>query len=596
MGDEQLNLIIIGDVPEAVGERLCDRLSEAGRQCRPLRAALIEEGLRYCGNGGCCCIVMSYRDSGGSELGFIESLRDAAGHLRIPIIALSETPDLAAAVRLMKLGVSDYLLKETLNEDDLYGAVEQAIEKGIALRERTNSHEQLLKSNNLLNAIHRIQSKFLLSPNPRTLMDELLVALLSLTDSEFGIIGEVLTDDNGQESLNAFAVSNIAWDDQTRKLFEKHIEDGFKFHNMDNLIGSIIKTGKAVISDDPPNDSRRGGLPEGHPELRSFLGIPMYSGSKLIGLAALANREGGYSEELVEFLQPFSSACGNMIEAYRNYQLRVKAEDDLRELTLSLGDKMRKEAMNRLVQERLLIQQSKMAAMGEMINAIAHQWKQPLNTLALLIQNMEEDLEDNKIDRPYINNVIFESMTLINFMAATVEDFRNFFKPAKEMTAFSAKKAVEDILALIYLQFINRNIDASVECEGDPTIWGYPNEFKQAVLNIVNNARDAITDRKRRLKTAMGRGKIAITIYEEGEYAVVRIFDNGGGIPDTIRHKLFEPYVTTKGDKGTGVGLYMSKNIIEGNMNGRLDCENIKDGACFKIYMPLLCGLNVVPM
>lgn len=593
---EELNILILGDVADTVTEGLCDRLYESGQRYKLLNSWSLEDGLVHCNDNTCGCVVLSYYCFGEAGSEFLRSLQDVEGHLRIPVIVLAAAGTEAAAVQLMKLGVLDYLVKGNLNPNSLFDSVQYALKKNRSERERTRASENLIRSNKLLDAIRYIQSKFILSPKPQVMMDELLAVLLSLTNSEFGIIGEVLRDENGNEYLNAFAVSNIAWNEQTRQLYDKHLETGFKFYNMDNLIGSIIKTGKAVISLDPANDARRGTLPEGHPQLRSFLGMPIYSGDALTGIAAIANREGGYDEELIEFLQPFSSACGNIIEAYSNYRRRIKAEDDLRELNQSLGKRIRVEAEKRLVQERLLIQQSKMAAMGEMISAIAHQWKQPLNTLALIVQNMEDDLEDNKIDRPYVNSVIVESMKLINYMAETIEDFRNFFKPAKEMAAFNVKKAIEDILALIYQQFINRNIDAVVGCDDDPTIWGYPNEFKQAILNIVNNSRDAIMSRKRILKGAMGRGLITIKITEEEQEAVVRICDNGGGIKEHIIHKIFEPYVTTKGDKGTGIGLYMSKNIIEKNMNGRLEFDNINDGACFTIYMPLMCALNIAPM
>ncbi|WP_420265409.1 ATP-binding protein [Candidatus Magnetominusculus dajiuhuensis] len=594
MDTEELNLLVIGDVPGTGG--LCGRVSGAGRGYRLQQAGSLEEGLHFCNNNTCGCIVLSYHCFGEAVLAFLEHLQDRIGHLRIPVVVLDAGDTEATAIQVMRLGASDYLVKENLNQDALCKSVQYALAIHQSERERAHTRENLIRSNNLLDAIRYIQSKFILSPNPRALMNELLAMLLSLTSSEFGIIGEVLTDEDGKEYLSTFAVSNIAGNEQTRKLFDKNMESGFKFLNMDNLIGPIIKTGKAFISPAPSNDHIRGAMPDGHPELKSFMVTPIDSGEKLAGFAMIANRDGGYDEELIEFLQPFFAACGNIIEAYRNYQQRIKAEDELRELNTGLEQRIRKEAERRLVQERLLIQQSRMAAMGEMISAIAHQWKQPLNTLALMVQNMEEDLEENKIDRLYVNNVIVESMKLINYMAETVEDFRNFFKPAKDMSPFSLKKAVEDILALIYLQFIKRNIDATVECKGDPMILGYPNEFKQAILNLVNNARDAIMERKRRLKGTMGRGRISIKITEDREDAVVQICDNGGGVREDIVNKIFDPYVTTKGEKGTGIGLYMSRSIVEKNMNGRLEFNNIKDGACFTIYMPLLCALNIAPM
>jgi len=153
---------------------------------------------------------------------------------------------------------------------------------------------ELFSSNNLLNAISSAQTEFLISSNSHTVFEELLNRILVLTKSEYGFIGEVLYTSEGKPYLNTLSITNIAWNEATRKIYDDCHEFGLGFFNMDNLFGAVITTGQQVISNDPSTDSRSGGLPKGHPELNAFLGLPFYKDKALIGMVGLANRPGGY--------------------------------------------------------------------------------------------------------------------------------------------------------------------------------------------------------------------------------------------------------------------------------------------------------------
>ena len=220
--------------------------------------------------------------------------------------------------------------------------------------------------------------------------------------------------------------------------------------------------------------------------------------------------------------------------------------------------------------EKLLQTQSKLAAMGEMIGAIAHQWRQPLNVLGLNTQLLIEDYLDGKIDEKYLENYEEKQMKIINFMSKTIDDFRNFFKVDKEKEKFSIKKAIEDVIEIVSAQLKNHNIEVILN-GNDFEINGYPSEFKQVILNVINNAKDAI------LANNIQNGKIIITLKEK----YISIEDNAGGIPDEIKNRIFEPYFTTK-ENGTGIGLYMSKQIIN-QMGGDIEVTNTKQGAKFII-------------
>ncbi|MBF0517467.1 MAG: PAS domain S-box protein, partial [Nitrospirae bacterium] len=247
-------------------------------------------------------------------------------------------------------------------------------------------------------------------------------------------------------------------------------------------------------------------------------------------------------------------------------------------------------------QEQLMIQQSKMAAMGEMIGAIAHQWRQPLNAVGVLIQDIQDAQAFGELDKKYMDETVEKAMEQIQFMSRTIDDFRTFFKPSKEKSQFNLKLSFDEIWSIISAQLNNHHIKYKVVC-GDTsggdipceglTVIGYPNEFKHVIINIINNAKDAIIERVEHGELPNNGGRIIIEVAKsENGTTTIKITDNGGGIPPKIKEKIFEPYFSTKGDsKGTGIGLYMSKVIIENNMDGSLHYEDVEGGAMFVIEL-----------
>jgi len=228
--------------------------------------------------------------------------------------------------------------------------------------------------------------------------------------------------------------------------------------------------------------------------------------------------------------------------------------------------------------DEVLMQQSRQAAMGEMIGNIAHQWRQPLNGVGLLIQDISLCFEDGDFSRDYLDATTGKIMQLIQHMSQTIDDFRNFFMPDKEKVPFDVHEVVVRTLSLVAGDFTDKGIRRDVVAEDKPTITGYPNEFSQVLLNMFSNARDAHLERK----TADPWVRVTISSYDGR--ALVFVADNAGGIPDDIIGRIFEPYFTTKEQgKGTGVGLYMAKNIVEKNMNGSLTVRNTDDGVEFRI-------------
>lgn len=259
---------------------------------------------------------------------------------------------------------------------------------------------------------------------------------------------------------------------------------------------------------------------------------------------------------------------------------RKEVEDDLWQLNKSLEQRVWIEVAKNREKDHLLIHQSRLAAMGEMIGNIAHQWRQPLNALGLLLINIQDAYAHHECNQNYLDESVAKGRQLIDGMSSTIDDFRNFFKPDREKMCFSLEKAVRDALSVVEASFISSGIMVVLDIKQDAFVVGFPNEYAQVVLNILGNAKDAILTHK------VQNGRVEIVIGQDEVQAYVSIRDNGGGIAGDVMEKIFDPYFTTR-EKGTGIGLYMSKMIIENNMSGRIDVCNTHDGAEFRVATPL---------
>ncbi|HHD80940.1 MAG TPA: transporter substrate-binding domain-containing protein [Campylobacterales bacterium] len=240
----------------------------------------------------------------------------------------------------------------------------------------------------------------------------------------------------------------------------------------------------------------------------------------------------------------------------------------LKEANRGLASAIKSKTEENLKQQQLLQEQSKLAAMGEMIGAIAHQWRQPLNALGLSIQNLEYDFNDGQVDESFIKRYVKKNKETIEFMSQTIDDFRNFFKVDKIKEAFSAQKAIDETVSIQEASLKKHNISLKITAH-DFSIYGFRSEFQQVILNIITNAAYELKHNK------IQNPKIDIVLKDE----IITISDNALGIDKTILDRIFEPYFTTKEQgEGTGIGLYMSKVIIEENMGGSLTAVNTKEG------------------
>ena len=240
----------------------------------------------------------------------------------------------------------------------------------------------------------------------------------------------------------------------------------------------------------------------------------------------------------------------------------------------TLESRVKEEIEKNRQQELMLLQQNRLAQMGEMINMIAHQWRQPLTSISTSIQNLIYDYEDGMLnDDKHIKSFIDKNKKTISFMSQTIDDFRNFFKIDKNKENFDVLAATQKVLDMQQAQLEDYNIEINIE--GDSFKYlGFESEYQQVILNLISNAKDALVEKK------IVNPQIDIVL--EKNKIVVK--DNAEGILDEVIARVFEPYFTTKEQgKGTGIGLYMSKMIIENNMDGNLSVNNNENGAEFVI-------------
>lgn len=235
-------------------------------------------------------------------------------------------------------------------------------------------------------------------------------------------------------------------------------------------------------------------------------------------------------------------------------------------------------------QESMLIKQSKMAIMGEMMSIITHQWNQPLNIISMTASNMQNDLEDaTNIDKDLQNELLKGADSIIHtvvFMSETMRKFKNYFKSNKLKFSIKVAQEIEDILSMVEPQLNSLKITIKVDIDENLKIKAPQNELKQVALNLISNSKDAIKENK------IPKGTITISSKECDDSVVLIFEDNGGGIPEELIDVVFQSNISTKGENGTGIGLYMSKMIIEESIGGKIVAKNGKNGAIFELTIP----------
>jgi signal transduction histidine kinase len=285
----------------------------------------------------------------------------------------------------------------------------------------------------------------------------------------------------------------------------------------------------------------------------------------------------------------------NMVDNTINYNLYVLSHivtvwffgilfEERKRYAEALEEKISQERKKNKEQALFLLQQNRLAQMGELISMIAHQWRQPLNNLSLINQLLVNKFQKGKLDEDGVEYFKVNSKKQIEFMSSTIDDFRNFFKHSETEKEFDIASVVHNVINLSGPVFEKNGISIIYDLEKKCKVLAHENSFAQVVLNIMNNAKDALIERDVKEK------QIHVSLDAQGEDVLLSVEDNAGGIDSSIIEKIFDPYFSTKTNKnGTGLGLYMSKMIIEEQMKGDLKVQTTENGAKFIISVKGVC-------
>jgi len=228
-----------------------------------------------------------------------------------------------------------------------------------------------------------------------------------------------------------------------------------------------------------------------------------------------------------------------------------------------------------------MMTQSRSAAMGEMISMIAHQWRQPLAVISMDANNILADIELDMVEQESLKEISLEIINQTNELSKTIDDFKEFFKPVKESEMVLVEEVIKRAFSVVGKSLENNNVAVRKIFSSKQEIDTYSRELMQVFINILNNAKEVLIEKNVQAK------EILIELEDTEDTIIIKICDNAGGILDSIIDKIFEPYFSTKDAKtGTGLGLYMSKTIIEKHLSGTLRVINTHEGACFIIELP----------
>ncbi len=533
------------------------------------------------------------------------------------------------------------------------------------------------RGNALLSAISRAQMRFIQKPDLQEMFDELLANLLELTGSEYGFIGQVLREDDGTPYLKIYALTNIAWNDNTRAFYAQNAPEGLEFQNFNALFGAVMTSGEPVISNAPANDARAGGLPEGHPPLNAFLGVPFFHSDEMIGMVGISNRRGCYDEDIIEELAPFLHTCASIIYGERASASqraaearRMESEAELRgihanisegiatfdlegcfvtanpalermfgtsedtlknmplahflkplhrdhwgtvfrdflrnaevvdtleyqalradmitefplEIRLSqmqVATSTRVIAVLRDVTERKKIDRMK----SEFIATVSHELRTPLTSIRGALGLLEGGVKDELTEQS--QSLLRIALSNSKRLGCLIEDLLDMEKIESSDVRFEYSHV--DVAELLresvqanqgYAAQFAVDIQAD-DIESGLSVWADADRLMQVMANLISNA----------AKFSPTGGLVQVRAWTRGDYAWIEVCDKGVGIPEDFQESVFEKFTQadasdTRAVGGTGLGLYISKAIVE-RMQGRIGFVSTPgQGTRFHIELP----------
>jgi len=551
---------------------------------------------------------------------------------------------------------------------------------------RRQADLRLTESNRLLDAVAAAQNRFLTGVDVGIVLDDLLDALISLTNSEYGFIAEVLGEGEARY-LRSMAMTNIAWNDATREMFDRLGPRGMEFHNLDTLFGRVVLDGTPVVSNDPVSDPRQGGRPHGHPPLDSFLGVPVFKGASVIAVVALANRPGGYSDSVAQFLEPFLSTVGSILEAIRDRRARSEAEErerirelrfravvdaavdavivlddagiieafnpaaeqlfgyraeetigrDIRSLVspdiwteqlasgagealgmpeemtalhrsgdefpveVSLGSfrldgRTTVTAVVRDITERKVtedaLRRAKDAAerasrsKDEFLAGMSHELRTPLNGViglsSILARGTHGPLTDKQHE--YVAQIEASGrhlLSLINDVLDLAKIEADRLEP--ELAPVDVAAMSQQALGMVREVAVSKDVRFQIDLPGGlPKVMADERRTRQVLVNLIGNA----------VKFTPAGGQAGVSATADGDRIVLAVWDTGIGIPSDRLEDVFLPFqqVDSTLDRrhdGTGLGLALSRRLIESQGGGMRVESVVGEGSRFEFWLPV---------
>ncbi|MDR9423988.1 MAG: PAS domain-containing protein [Marinobacter sp.] len=433
------------------------------------------------------------------------------------------------------------------------------------IQDITKEHEastQLTLQTRMLNMLHDSLTAFVLEGRFRATLDAMLEGLLELSDSEFGFLAEVLYNEQDAPYLRMQSITDISWDSASRNMLNKTGTDHFEFRDLNNMLGVAIKDRKVVSINEHESNGLFTKLPDGHPEIRTFLSVPIFVGEELVGLVGLANRPSGYGRKFVEFLRPFFATYGVII----NSQRLIEAEQANRKSLVQA--KRRADQANR--------------AKSEFLSSMSHELRTPLNAIIGFGQLLDSDsdlLDDQKDSVEEILSASKHLLTLIN----EVLDLSRVESGKLELSieTIPVNGIVEEALSLVQLSAEKYSVSLSAESVGNLCVMADWTRLKQALLNLLSNG----------IKYNHAGGRVTVEARQDTtRWVELRITDTGPGISETGLSELFTPFNRLGAElshiEGTGIGLSLTKRIVE-LMGGTIGVDSVVgQGSTFWIRLP----------
>ena len=428
------------------------------------------------------------------------------------------------------------------------------------------AEQQLASQARLLNMLHESLTTFIRGGKFRTTLDNMLEGLLKLTNSEFGFLAEVVQEDEDASYLRVQSMANLPWSLPSEEMCNRVGTDRFKLPGLDKVMGDLIRNKKAVSVDENRSVELFAELPEGHPEIRTFLSVPILIGSDLVGVFAIANRDSGYDKSLISFLRPFTATYGVIINSQRMIDMEGNNRRSL------VREKQRADQANR--------------AKSEFLSSMSHELRTPLNAILGFGQLLESDEALNEDQQDSVNEILSASNHLLALINEVLDLARiESGKLDLSLETIPVRAIIDEALMLIRLSAEKRGIQLSISNMTNLRVTADWTRLKQALLNLLSNA----------VKYNKTDGSILIEAELHGTAWVdIRVTDTGPGIPESRMPELFQPFNRLSAElshiEGTGIGLSLTHRLVE-LMGGSIGVTSaVGEGSTFWIRLPVEQG------